>query len=163
MLGNPPQVPAEEFDHARLAKWARDLTPGPSNDRLAITYIFAISNIVGRIAIGEAVRKNLVKDSITQPGWGIIMGQDAKIRCVRRRISRHSGSSKPPVALGCQEQKAVVVSHHPDLDIPFPPARSRVFRDRPQRSHVLLAIQVGANEDAFNWRIQASAHAELYS
>src|SRR5260370_10325310 len=163
MLGNPPQVPAEEFDHARLAKWARDLAPGPRNDRLPITYIFAISNIVGRIAIGETVRKNLVKDSITHPGWGIVMGQDTKIRCVRRRISHHSGGSKPPVALGCPAKKPVLVSHHPDLDIPFPPARGRVFRDQPQRSHVLLAIRVGANEDAFNRRIQASTHAELYS
>src|ERR1700694_2199924 len=113
MLDNPPQVAAEEFDRACL----RFLAPGPRNDRLAITLIFVITDIVGRIAISEAIRKNLVKDGVVYPCWRVVVRMDAKIRGVRRRIAHHAGGSKPPVALGCQEKKAVVVSHHPDLDI----------------------------------------------
>src|SRR5436305_1385358 len=158
MLDNPPQVAAEEFGSACM----RYLAPGPRNDRLAITLIFVIPDIVGRIAIGEALRKNLVKDGVVYPCWCVVVREDAKIRRVGRRIAHHPGGSKPPVALVCQEKKAVVVSQHPDVDIPFPPARGRVFRGQLQRSHVLLAIGVGANENAFNWRIEASTHAELY-
>src|SRR6266699_3291834 len=158
MLDNPPQVAAEEFDRACIRYFA----PGPRNDRLAITRIFVIADIVGRIAIGKALWKNLVKDGVVYPCWRMVVRKDAKIRGVRRRIAHHAGGSKPPVALGCQEKKAVVVCHHTDVDIPFPPARGRVFRGQPQRSQVLLTIRVGAYENAFNRRIEASTHAELY-
>src|SRR5712692_8448351 len=105
MLDDPPQVAAEEFDRAR----PRDLAPGPRNDRLAITCIFAISNIVGRIAIGKALRKNLVKNAVTHPCWRVIVRENAKIRRVCRRVAHHPGGSKPPVALVCQEKKTIVV------------------------------------------------------
>ncbi len=163
VLDNPPQVAAEKFDPARLAKWTRYLAPGPRDDRLTITCILAITDIVGGIAIGKALGKNLVKDAVAHPQGRMVVSKYTEIRRVRRRIPHHPSGSKPPVALVCQKKKAVVVSHHPDLDIPLPPARGRILRDQPQRSHMLLAIRDSANENAFNRCIQASTHAELYS
>src|SRR5258706_129288 len=162
MLDNPPEVATEKFDRARSARRAWNLAPGPRNDRLAITGIFVITDIVGRIAISKAIRKYLVKDGVVNPCWCMVARKDAKICRVRRRILDHSGSSEPPVALFCQQQKAIVIAHHLDVDIPLPPTCGRVFCDQPQRSHVLLAIRISANENAFNRRIQAGTHAELY-
>src|SRR5579875_669487 len=163
MLDNSLQVTAEEFDstHAALLVWK--LTPEPGYDRLTITEIFAITDIIGGVSIGKAVGENLVKDGVMHPGGGLIARKEAKIAGIRWCIAQHSGGSEPPVAFTCQEQKAIVVLQHLDLDLTFPPASGSIFSDELQWGYMLLAIGVRAQENAFNRSIQTGTHAELDS
>ena len=119
MLGDARQIAAVKNDTGVLIL-RRGAAPGQGLRTLTAVLIIFRARVVGGVAIGKAVREDLVKNALLHPGRRVVTGQDLKIGLIQRLKGGGAGRGVPPDAIRRLQQEAVMGGRHADRQVDCP-------------------------------------------
>ncbi len=162
VLGDARQVAAVENDPVVLIGIRLD-TPGQGVRPVPSVFILIWLRVGGGIAVGKAVRENLVEDALQHPGRRIVAGEDLEVGRVQRIVIRCAGRGVPPQAVRRLEEEAVVGQRLADGQFRRPVLQVCRGSLPLHFDEGLLAIredaQAGALDGCSSGRLQANLHA----
>jgi hypothetical protein len=156
---DPGQVAAVELDERSRASNGQ-LVPGSMPRRLATIGPGAVRDVVRRVAVREAVGKDLVDHAVVQPARRVVAGQEDEILAIGGHRPVQPGRVQPAVAVGRVDEKSVVRRRRGQAELGLPPATGWPRRPLLERSEDLLSVGRRPDVDPVDRDVQACADAE---
>ena len=128
-----------------------------------------VGDVVGRVAVGEAVREDLVEDPVGQPARRVVAGEQHEVVAIGGRRRVEAGAVEPAWPGRGQDEEAVAGRGHRQDELDLPPASGRSgvrlgqLGRRPARRRASCAAKIRSTGASWPARTRSRSRSPMRS